>query len=51
MKTIIFVGFIFAWILIGISGIANCKENCVNGEMIYFFCFVPFIPLLAKILL
>lgn len=51
MNYFIFVSIIIGWIMVGLGGLANCKENRVNGEMIIFFCLIPFIPFLAKIFL
>lgn len=51
MNYFIFAAMIIGWLLIGLGGLANCKEDRVNGEMIIFFGFIPFIPLLAKIFL
>ena len=45
---ILFVAFILFWICCGISGVANCKKDRVNYEMIAFLVVVPFIPLIAK---
>lgn len=51
MNVFIFACFILAWVMIGLGGLANCKKDRVNEEMIIFLGFVPFIPLLAKIFL
>ena len=51
MNIFIFACIILAWIMVGLGGLANCKEDRVNGEMIIFFCFIPIIPFLAKIFL
>lgn len=51
MNIFIFTCFILAWIMVGLGGLANCKKDRVNEEMIIFFCFIPFIPLLVKIFL
>ena len=51
MNIFIFVSIIIGWVMVGLGGLANCKEDRVNEEMIIFFCFVPFIPFLAKIFL
>lgn len=51
MNIFIFACFILAWIMVGLGGWANYKKDRVNGEMIIFFGFIPFIPLLAKIFL
>ena len=51
MNYFIFVGIIIGWLLVGLGGLANCKEDRMNEEMIIFFAFVPFIPFLAKIFL
>lgn len=47
----IFIIIIFSWLFIGLRGIAKCKENKTNWEMLIFLLFVPFIPFLAKIFL
>lgn len=51
MNIFIFVCLILAWIFVGLGGIANCKKDRANEEMIIFFAFIPFIPILAKIFL
>lgn len=51
MNYFIFTAMIIGWLLIGLGDLANCKEDRVNGEMIIFFTFIPFIPFLAKIFL
>jgi hypothetical protein len=51
MNYFIFTAIIIGWLLVGLGGLANCKKDRVNGEMIIFLSFVPFIPLLAKIFL
>lgn len=46
---LVFVVVIGIWVLIGLKGIRVCKKNRTNWEMITFMCFVPFIPLVAKL--
>ena len=44
-----FIVIIGIWVLIGLKGIKGCKEERIHWEMIVFMCFVPFIPLVAKL--
>lgn len=47
---IVFVIIILVWCFLGFLGIVqNMRHNSrINFEMIFFFLFVPFIPLIAK---
>lgn len=45
---IVFMLFIFAWFFVGVCGVANCKKDRVNYEMIAFIGVTPVIPLIAK---
>lgn len=46
---IAFMLFILAWSFVGVCGVANCKKDRVNYEMIAFIGITPVIPLIAKI--
>ena len=46
---LVFVIIIGIWVLVGLKGIRACKENRTDWEIIAFMCFVPFIPLVAKL--
>ena len=51
MNYLVFIATIIGWLLVGLGGLANRKENHINSEMVLFFSFIPFIPLLIKIFL
>lgn len=46
---LIFAMIIVLWAVIGFVGVLNCKAERVNFELLFFFGFVPFIPMFAKI--
>lgn len=45
---IAFMLFILAWSFVGVFGVANCKKDRINYEMIVFISITPIIPLIAK---
>lgn len=45
---IAFMLFILAWSFVGVCGVANCKKDRINYEMIAFFITTPVILLVAK---
>lgn len=49
MMKFVFAGVVGLWCLVGLLGGVNAKANRTNYEMIIFFGFVPFLPLVAWI--
>lgn len=48
-KMILFIIIITLWLIIGIIGAGQAKENRISWEMIIFITLVPFIPLIAML--
>lgn len=45
----LFIFIILLWLLTGITGVIKCKDEGINWCIIIFMCFVPFIPVVARV--